>query len=261
MNEERSPKQNRYWVLRIVLIALGAAVFAYGLTVIAIIGTGHWFQLTPLVIGAGLAVLGLLVPFLARHAAVGGIVCVLIIAVLANIAVFEVKIIREARTEPVPDADWVIILGAKVNISTPSLSLTNRCRAAVAYLRENPRTRAVATGGKGTDEWIAESFATKVYLKSEGIADERILTEEKSTSTQENLRYALAAIEAAGGSADDSIVIVTSAFHVYRAKKLAAATGFTNVSAKGSEDLAVLKPYYYFREYAANLFGTVAGQF
>ncbi len=261
MEKERSPKPNRHPILLIALIVLGAAVIAYGLSVIAIIGTGHWFQLTPLLIGAGFVLLGLLVPFLFRHKILGGIVLLVIAAGLLSVAVFETKIIREARTEPAADADWVIVLGAKVNGTTPSLSLYNRARTAASYLDENPRTRAVTTGGQGFDEGLAESLAAKNVLTGAGVAAERILTEEKSTSTQENLRYALEAIEAAGGSADDSVVIVTSAFHVYRAKKLAAAAGFSNVSAKGSKDLPLLVPYYYFREYAANLFGTVAGQF
>ena len=261
MEKERSSRSNSVLIVRTALFAAGIAIAIYGFSVIAVIGTGHWFQFTPILIGAGFVLLGLLAPFLARYRVLAWIVLIAIAAVLLNVGVFEAKLIREARTEPVDDADWVIILGAKVNISTPSLSLANRCRAAVAYLNENPRTRAVATGGKGADEWIAESLATKIYLQSEGIDAARVLTEEKSTSTQENFRFAREAIEAAGGSADDSVVIVTSAFHVYRAKKLAAAAGFTDVSAKGSKDLPLLVPYYYFREYAANLFGTVAGHF
>ncbi len=261
MEKERSSRSNSVLIVRTALLAAGIAIAVYGFSVIAVIGTGHWFQFTPILIGAGFVLLGLLVPFLARYRVLAWIVLIAIAAVLLNVAAFEAKIIREARTEPVADADWVIVLGAKVNGTTPSLSLYNRARTAASYLNGNLRTRAVTTGGRGADEGLEESVAAKRVLVSAGIDPARILTEEKSTSTQENFRFARAAIEAAGGSADDSVVIVTSAFHVYRAKKLAAAAGFSNVSAKGSEDLPLLVPYYYFREYAANLFGTVAGQF
>ena len=120
---------------------------------------------------------------------------------------------------------------------------------------------AVTTGGRGADEGMEESLCAKEVIVSSGVDPARVMTEEKSTSTQENLLFAREIIEAAGGSRDDSVVIVTSGFHVYRAKKLAASVGFSNVSAKASKDLPYLVPYYYFREYAANLFESVAGHF
>ena len=261
MKTKKTTERKKRYPLRAALIVIGAALFAYGLGVISIIGTGHWFQLTPLLIGAFLVLLGLLVPFLSCHALLKWAVVALAVFVLANVGVFEARIIREAGTEPAADADWVIVLGAKVNGRAPSLTLYNRSKAAAAYLSQNRRTLAVTTGGRGADEGMEESLCAKEVIVSSGVDPARVMTEEKSTSTQENLLFAREIIEAAGGSRDDSVVIVTSGFHVYRTKKLAASVGFSNVSAKASKDLPYLVPYYYFREYAANLFESVAGHF
>ena len=48
-----------------------------------------------------------------------------------------------------PAADYLVVLGAGVNGSVPSLSLRERLDAALAYLQEYPESKAVLSGGKG----------------------------------------------------------------------------------------------------------------
>ena len=63
------------------------------------------------------------------------------------------------------------------------------------------------------------------YLTEKGIAPERILREERSTDTSENIAYSAELI----GRTDVSVGIVTNNFHVFRGLHLARAAGFENV--------------------------------
>ena len=87
--------------------------------------------------------------------------------------------------------DYLIVLGAHVNGTRLSRALRFRVEKAEEYLRENPRTLAVLSGGRGVDEKISEAKAMADYLLAHGIERERLLLEERSVSTAENLRFSL----------------------------------------------------------------------
>ena len=106
------------------------------------------------------------------------------------------------------DLDYLIVLGAHVDGTRLTLALLERTRRALQYLKDNPRTRAVLSGGRGTGEQISEAEAMYRYLTSRGIAGERLLLEDQSVNTAENIRFSLEKI----GSKDVSIGVVTNNF-------------------------------------------------
>ena len=110
------------------------------------------------------------------------------------------------------DLDYIIVLGAHVNGTKLTLALLERVRRALLYLEENPGTKAVLSGGRGDGEQISEAEAMYRYLTEHGIAAERLIKEEQSTNTKENLDFSLCLI----GSMEHSIGIVTNNFHVFR---------------------------------------------
>ena len=61
-------------------------------------------------------------------------------------------------------------------------------------MEENPETKAVLSGGKGDGESITEAQAMCNYLVEHGIDRERLILEEKSTNTTENLKFSLGII-------------------------------------------------------------------
>lgn len=63
------------------------------------------------------------------------------------------------------------------------------------------------------------------YLTKKGISAERILKEDRSTDTSENIAYSAELI----GRMDISVGIVTNNFHVFRGIHLAKAAGFQEV--------------------------------
>ena len=68
------------------------------------------------------------------------------------------------------------------------------------------------SGGKGDGENISEAEAMYRYLTEHGIEEERLIREDRSTNTKENLDFSLKLI----GSTEVSIGVVTNNFHVFR---------------------------------------------
>lgn len=141
---------------------------------------------------------------------------VLRIVLAACLAVFlfaESFVFSWAVKKPEPGLDAIVILGARVNEDGPSGSLRQRIDAAAAYLRDNPDTLAVASGGQGDDEPMSEARCICEQLTARGISPERILLEDRSTSTAENLTNSFALLDGRARR----VGLVTNDFHMFRA--------------------------------------------
>lgn len=138
--------------------------------------------------------------------------------------------------------DILIVLGAAVHGETPSNALINRLDAAVEYLNENIGASVIVTGGQGAQENVTEAAAMEKYLTEHGIAKERIIKEEKATSTSENYRYSKEIIDEHFPSAE--IVTITNDFHVYRAKRLAAIEGLETSTMHAKTPLSGIAAMY-----------------
>lgn len=121
--------------------------------------------------------------------------------------------------------DYIIVLGAQMKPAGPSAVLKFRLDAACDYLTDNENTLCVVSGGQGANEPCSEAEGMYRYLVDQGIAPERIMMEDKSTDTSENIAYSMALI----GRNDVSVGIVTNNFHVFRGVHLAKAAGFQDV--------------------------------
>ncbi len=153
--------------------------------------------------------------------------------------------------------DYLIILGARVNGTQPSISLSTRVNAAVEYLRENPETMVIASGGQGDDEQISEAECIIRLLKNAGIEEERILREDKSTSTAENIRFSYALID----DEDATVGVVTNGYHMFRAKLIARSNGTREVSGVSGASSRFLLPHNMTREFIALVVGALRGDF
>lgn len=166
---------------------------------------------------------------------------------LALFLIAEGFLIYFGNKIPNQNADYAIVLGAQVRGTTPSKTLEMRIRTAAYYLNENPDTIVICSGGQGPGEDVTEAYAIKQGLLKLGIDEERILLEENSTNTVENLKFSMEFIE----SPSQNIVIITSNFHCFRAMKLAKKLGLQNISSLGTSEFMVTTPQYYIREFFA----------
>ena len=107
--------------------------------------------------------------------------------------------------------------------------------------------KAVVSGGQGEGEDISEAECMRRLLVHYGIRDSRILSEDRSSSTMENLSFSKAVIESDGGSAE-RVVIVSSSYHLYRAKRMAASLGMQAYGIACSDGYPVYMCGMYIRE-------------
>jgi len=135
--------------------------------------------------------------------------------------------------------DYLIVLGAAVYGDQPSLTLVRRCEGALQYLNEHPKTIAIVSGGMGKGETVTEARAMYDWLIAHGVQEERVLMEPQATSTLENLKYSFDIIRARGDEPQGHVAIVSSAYHLYRAKLFAQKLGVSDAA-------GVAAPWGYF---------------
>ncbi len=230
-----------FWILGVCCILYCAGV--------AVIGFGTYFFLVWGGLGAGALLVG---TFLADRERVrrlpgwlrGAAVTVFLAGVILFCAV-EGLIFSQYHAKPQPGADYMIILGAQWKMSGPSEVLRRRLDRALEYLRENPDTIVIVSGGQGSNEPVSEAAGMRQYLVDAGISDERILTEDRSTNTAENLAFSGRLLDASG----DRVVIVTNNFHMFRALKIAEKQGYKNTEGLAASAVAGLVPNNLLREF------------
>ena len=133
------------------------------------------------------------------------------------------------KKRPALDKTHIIILGCAVaKDGTPLPLLRGRIDRAIRFAEEQEAAggaapRFVPSGGRGADEVISEAECMKNYLISQGIAEERIIPEDKSTSTEENMRFSRQIIEA--DCPEPRIVFSTSNYHVLRSGMISRSEG------------------------------------
>lgn len=141
----------------------------------------------------------------------------LLAAGFAFFAVLEVWVISWARTDTETPVTAVIVLGAGVNGTVPSLSLQVRLEAALAYVRDKPDLPIIVSGSRGQGEDISEARCMADWLIDRGIEPERVWLEEQADNTQENIGYSLAMLAERGMDPAAAIAVVTSDYHLCRA--------------------------------------------
>lgn len=289
------------WITLGVLLLY--AVFAFLYSTVVVYASGKetsflWFW--PLTCGIALVAAVLLFLVLLRRLPRLRMTAVCLCGVfwlcMAVFLAVEVMVFSAGRKAPAENGEYVIVLGAQVRGEMPTLVLSARIRAAAEYLKEHPNAIAVASGGKGSGESISEAEAIRRGLVRLGISEDRILLEDCSTSTTENLRFSAEVIqkyereksetgmpanintltqtggieagtpeEASLGEpvrfVSGNVVLVTNDFHVFRSVKLAKNLGYTNVSGLGATDFYAVTIQYYVREFFAITKEALSGNF
>ncbi len=169
---------------------------------------------------------------------------------LLIVGITEAVIIHASFGAPEQEVAYVVVLGAKVNDSGPSVSLWDRIYAARDYLNAHPDVIAVLSGGQGTDEPVAEAQAMYENLVALGIDPDRLWLEEEATSTWENLHYSLNLIEEKTGSRPETLGVLSSEYHLFRASLFAKACGVEFVGIPAQTSRLPQKINHFMREVA-----------
>lgn len=171
--------------------------------------------------------------------------------VLVPLVLIEGVVIAEGHRQIAQEApDAVIVLGAGVNGTSPSLSLKTRLDAALSYLEAHPDIPVVLTGGQGYGEDITEAACMYDYLTARGVEPERLILEEDASNTAENFEFSAPLLEAAGVEiGTDTVAVVTNDFHIARSRLIAAKKGYGVTYGVGAPiPWSHLEVNYYLRE-------------
>ena len=176
----------------------------------------------------------------------------LAVALLLFLTVEGLLLSHGERDNSALPVDAVIVLGAGVNGETPSLILWSRITAAAAYLEGHPDVPVVLSGGQGPGENISEAACMRRELTARGVEEDRLLLEDRSTSTAENFAFSKELLEAHGIDTDTAVIaVVTSDFHCFRAHLIARRAGLTVIDVPAEVDWLLLNANYYIREFFA----------
>ena len=140
---------------------------------------------------------------------------------------------------------YLIILGTKVEGSEPSPMLNDRIKAAARYMEENPHVIAIATGYQAEGAEISEAQCIYNGLTEQGISPDRIWMDDHATSTRENFQYALDLLERELGRIPKNIGVLSSEFHLLRAKMIAKDHGIDAITiAAHTSDTKAFMTYF-----------------
>ncbi|OCS90625.1 YdcF family protein [Caryophanon latum] len=136
---------------------------------------------------------------------------------------------------------YIIVLGSGlIGDRVPPLLASRLDRAVKLFKRYDERPIFITSGGQGSDELVSEAFAMKKYVMDKhGLRDDQIVTEDKSTTTYENLTFSKRILHELLGNTLGKGAVVTNDFHVLRASIYAKQVG---LHAKG---VAATTAFYY----------------
>ena len=166
------------------------------------------------------------------------------------VAVTEAVIIRASFGTPDKTPQYMVVLGAKVRQDGPSISLWDRIYAAAEYLEENPGVIAVLSGGQGKDEPMSEAQAMYQELVMLGVDPQRLWLEEQATSTWENLNFSLELIQEKTGERPQTLGVLSSEYHLFRASLFTKACGVEFVGIPAQTSRLSQKINHFMREVA-----------
>jgi uncharacterized SAM-binding protein YcdF (DUF218 family) len=234
--EPMSVKNLPAWSIAVALLVIAAAFFLFCMRGYTYIGYTLLFIAALVLVGHFGS------PLFKRW------VIILVSLGLMYFCVVELPILDNARTDSNPERKYLIVLGAAVHGDTPSLALTHRLEGALDYLNSYPDSVAIVSGGKGNGENITEAECMYQWLVDNGVDSGRIICEDKATSTMENLKFSFEIIRSLGDEPDGNVALLSSSYHLYRAKTMAGMLGAKAVGVAGYPGLPIYMINCYIRE-------------
>lgn len=232
-----------------MFLVLGILSLLYYVIITAYAGMGTAFAWFWICASVAFLVLGFLIRYLLPHrikipAAWRNLLIIITAIGFCCFVLLEGTIIFYSQKEAKANVDYLIVLGAQVKGTTVSKSLKKRLDTAMGYLKENPETVAIVSGGQGPGEDISEAEAMQQYLISRGVEKGRIIIEDQSTNTEQNIRYSKLLMK----DQEASVAIVTNGFHIFRSISIARKQGVSQVQGLAAPTDRILCLNYYIRE-------------
>jgi len=160
--------------------------------------------------------------------------------------------------------DVIVVLGSSTPNAQPSPTLVERLNLAYSLAQQHPKAQVIVSGGVDFRQTVSEASVMAAYLESRGLEKSRILLEDRSTSTHENLVFSLRLLQASAqmpAPAHKAMVLVTNDFHTLRAGWIAEKTGWKNFRTAGAPTPLYMRYNAWLREYFALLSGLLLREY
>ena len=144
-----------------------------------------------------------------------GVISLLLIVFALVIAI---SIWNYGKVDEKAPADVAIVLGAAISDGEVSPVYRERINHAITLYEEGTVDFIILTGGFGEGSYKSDSQVAKEYALSQDVPEERILIEEKSTITEENLEFSKEIMEE---NDLETVIIVSDPLHMKRAMLMA----------------------------------------
>lgn len=155
----------------------------------------------------------------------------------------------------------IVVLGSGAPNGKASPVLAARLDMALQQAARYPLAVVVVSGGVDFGETLSEAQVMGDYLREAGLPADRIVQEEKSSSTEQNLLFSKPLLVQRGVLPDQPVQLVTSDFHTLRARWIAGSAGYGQVSLVGAPTPLYVRYNAWLREYFAVLSGFVLREF
>ncbi len=171
----------------------------------------------------------------------------LIAVFLVSFTVIEAKIISAVDTTD-KSCEYLLVLGCGIKDDKLTRAGVARADAAIEYLNKNPDCTAILCGGLGNKRRISEAQALYNYMTQKGIDKSRLIKEDKSKDTRQNINFAKEFLPNVTGL---PVAVVTNDFHLYRSKIIMQKAGFTDIYCVNgpTPNVPFLHLSLYLREY------------
>lgn len=133
-----------------------------------------------------------------------------------SFVIIEGYILLNDDTTATYNEKYVIALGAGLIGDVPSDAMASRMAGVEEYMLRNPRAIAIVCGAQGKTETITEAEAFRRGLEKRGIPPQRIIMEDESCNTSQNLANAIEIIKEREGTLDVDCAVLTNDFHLWR---------------------------------------------
>ncbi len=183
------------------------------------------------------------------------VITIVVLLLLMSI-VYMSFVIIDAKRKYWDNCEYLMILGGEIiGEDTPCYHLMERMETALVYLNENKNCFVVPCGGCFRfQQKKSEADIIAKYLIEHGIEGNRIILENKSTTTFENFMFALEIIKKHSCKSinETKISFLSSNYHIFRSSVIAKCCGLNNpgkVSSPTSKDVVECFVREYFVAY------------
>lgn len=183
----------------------------------------------------------------------------------ASVALFF-QFIRSSIDELAPKSSEapqaILILGSGTSNCKVSPTLAARLDEGLRQAQAMPEAAVVVSGGPNFGGMpCTEARVMADYLEARGLPPNRLVHEERATSTAENMVFSHQLLVQQGGRMPDSVLVVTSDFHLMRAERIARKAGFAVVFGAAALTPLYIRYNAWLREYFAYISGWLLNEY